>query len=147
MIITIASNSYEDIEPICKAIALRYGLRYESIEDNSNKEEGFFNTPKNDTIYKGMISVWKIKDPDVRIFLKATAESKVRYLVETRKVSIDDAKKIIEKDDGESKEFFVNTFGINIKDYGIYDLVINTDNIKQDGIIGVIEKYLNKMKK
>jgi cytidylate kinase len=147
MIISIASNGYEDIEPICKALALRYGLKYENIESTATKEEGYFNTPRKDTIYKGPLAVWKMKDPDVRIFLKASAENKVRYLVTNKKLGIEDAKKEIENEDNESREFFVNNFGINIKDYGVCDLVINIDKINQDGIIGVIEKYLNKMKK
>ena len=147
MIITIASNGYGDIEPTCKAIALRYGLKFEPIEDNVPKEEGFFNKPKKDTIYKGMLAVWKIKDPNVRIFLKASLENKIRYLVENKKITIEDAKKEIETKDSEMREYFTNNYGLNVKDYGNYDLVINIDKINSSGIIDVMEKYLNKMKK
>ena len=146
MIITIASNSYEDIEPTCKVIALRYGLKYENLE-NAKKEKGYFNSPSNDTIYKGILAVWKIKEPDVRIFLKVSEESKIKYLVEKNKVSIENAKEEIEKKDAEQKDYFVKNYGINIKDYTNCDLVINMDKIASEGIIGVIEKYLNKMTK
>lgn len=147
MIIAIASNGYEDIEPICKSIAMRYGLKYENIENTAKIEEGYFNKPKKDTIYKGYLAIWKMKDPDVRIFLKASPENKIRFLVTNKKLSIENAKKEIEKEENETREFFINNFGINIKDYSICDLVINIDKINQEGIIGVIEKYLSKMRK
>jgi len=111
------------------------------------QEDGFFKSPKQETIYKGFLAVWKIIDPDLRIFLKVSEETKIKYIVETKNIDISDAKKLLEEEENKEKNYYVNNYGINIKDYSGFDLVINMDKIDADGIIGVIEKYLNKMKK
>lgn len=169
MIITITSFPGTETKELSKLLALQVGLRYFSaneikkriaVETNlpieKVKEEEFTEkikqiieqeAKKNDIIVDHTLGAWTINNADLKVFLKSYKKVRAKTISEKQKIPMGEALETIEMKEREQEKNFLNNYGINIYDLQVYDLVVNIDKLKQDSIIGIIKKYLEKMHK
>lgn len=74
----------------------------------------------------------------LHVRIVSPVEKRVRYFMEKRSLSEEQARKLVRTKDAEAKDFFRYAFNGDINDPQLYDLIINTDKISIDTIISYI---------
>ncbi|PIU21833.1 MAG: hypothetical protein COT15_00205 [Candidatus Diapherotrites archaeon CG08_land_8_20_14_0_20_34_12] len=172
MIITITGWPGTNTRNICKLLALQLGLRYlteEKIKEDIVKEhnilpeeldsklgkeefiEAVNNTFKKQTgeniITDYALASWLVNSAELKVFLESKENNRVKRMVISQEMPLIVAKNMIRTEEDERKKKYLYEYGINIFDMQNFDIVINIDKLDNDGIIALIKKYLEKMKK
>jgi cytidylate kinase len=166
MIITISGLPGTETSKVGKLLALENGLRYvsrqnlimrlavqmnvgiETIREEESiekiKELIKIEEKRGDIVLDYPIAAWLLSNANVKVFLQSDKRMRARRLVEKEKIPISEALERIETQERNESKIFLNYFGINIYDLGVYDLIINVDKLKEDGVVLVVRKYIEK---
>ncbi|MEK6973052.1 MAG: cytidylate kinase family protein [archaeon] len=172
MIITITGWPGTNTRNVCKILALQLGLKYlteEKIKEDVAKEhnilveeldfklgkEAFINAVNGifrkqgseNVITDYALASWLVNDAALKVFLESKENNRVKKMVVSREMPLIVAKQMIKNEEDERKKKYLYEYGINIFDMQNFDIVLNTDKLNEDGIIALIKKYLEKMKK
>ncbi len=173
MIITISGLIGSGKTTVAKAIAKRFNLRHISAGEAFRelaKERGlslleFSRLAEKDknidieldkkivelakagnVVVDGRLSGWLIKDANLRVFLKAPLEVRVKRVCKREKKEYETVlREIIERERSEAKRY-MEIYGINIKNLEIYDIVLNTALWQAKDVIEIIAAAIEKLK-
>ncbi len=173
MIVTISGLIGSGKTTVAKAIAKRFNLRHVSAGEAFRelaKERGlslleFSKLAERDknidieldkkivelakagnVVVDGRLSGWLIKDADLRVFLKAPLEVRVKRVCKRENKNYDTAlKEIVEREKSEAKRY-KEIYGIDIKNIEIYDIVLNTALWQAEDVIEIIATAIEKLK-
>jgi len=136
------------MKAFAKAIALKFSMNFVEVDQaNLHKNKGIFhNQPSNNTIFEGVVLANKFGDKSVNIYIKYSKEALIKQIMAEGK-SFENASAIVDDAEQKDYEYVKKFFGIDAKDLNNYDLVISADRLDNEGLISVIERYLNKIKK
>lgn len=148
MIIVFASHPVFDMKAFVKAVAIKFAMNFIEVDKESlHKNKGLFhNPPTNNAIYEGVVLANKFGEKSINIYLKWSKESLIKQVMAEGR-TFEQATEIVEDSEKKESEYVKKFFGIDTKDIGFYDLVISADRLDSEGLISVIEKYVNKIKK
>ena len=148
MIIVIAAHPFYDMKEFAKSLALRFGTNFQDIDKLSlTKNAGLFhNPPSKNAVYEGSVFAHKFEGDVARVYVKWSDEFLVKQAMDSG-ISFEDANKNVESAFNDEAEYLKKFFDVDIKDLGVYDLVVSADRLDIDGLISVIERYINKIKK
>ncbi|HDR53782.1 MAG TPA: cytidylate kinase [archaeon] len=87
---------------------------------------------------------WMAPDADFKIFLTAPVEERARRASEREDTPLEEeTQNVIRRDDQDIKNY-LEIYGINLKDMGIYDLVLNTARLDADEVAEIVELVVRK---
>ncbi len=149
MIIVLACHPSFDMKDLSKSLAMKFGVNFVDIDETSlHKNSGFFhNPPNNNMVCVGFVLASRFEEGAVKVYVKHSEEFLIRDLMNSQNISFEKASEIYKELENTKKDWLKNFFGIDMKNMDIYDLVINSDSLDNEGIISVVERYLSKMKK
>ena len=99
---------------------------------------------KGNAVIEGHLTAWILKDiADVKIFLKASLEERARRVSRRDNISVKEAKEKIIFREQSNRQRFLKIYGIDISDWSIFDLIIDTTNIPPDAVIKIISTYIS----
>ena len=95
---------------------------------------------KDNVIYHGLAGHFLLKDlPHVlKVRIIADMEERVREEMKRENISAEEARRILQKDDGERRKWSKHVYGIDTWDPSLYDLVIDIKCISVDGAVDII---------
>jgi len=147
MIVAITGHPVVDLKELAKTMAIKFGLSFEELDEKKlAKNEGLFYNAK-EGIYNNFVFANKVEENSVKIFIKYSRDKLLYFLMQNKKLTFEEAVEELAKIEEEKEKYFQSFFGLSLKDYNNYDLIINADRLDNNGIIGVIERYVNKLKK
>jgi len=112
---------------------------YDIMVDNISIEEA----NKGNVVIEGHLSCWILKDiADLKIYLNAPLEERIRRLMERDKKSYDEVKEEILNREKSNKLRFKLIYGINIEDFSNIDLMINTSILSKEEIFEILTYFL-----
>jgi cytidylate kinase len=74
----------------------------------------------------------------LHVFIHASEASRIGHMAEQQGLSLESARKLIHKSDNEQAGFFRYAFHKEWNDPSLYDLIINTEKMRQNSAIGLI---------
>ena len=96
-------------------------------------------------IIDGLLAGWMVGDlADIKIYLVASERVRIERVASREKISFDDAKKNTLLREAIEKDRFKRVYTLNIDDYLIYDLILNTGLISLEANVGVIRKFIQE---
>jgi cytidylate kinase len=90
------------------------------------------------------LAIWLLKQADLKVYLTASPEVRARRIASREGQSFEQAYKDMMERDKKDTERYVKLYGIDNTRYDFADLVINTDNIDQYGVVAEILEALRK---
>lgn len=171
MIITITGWPGTNTRNICKLLALQLGLKYlteeklkediakehsillEELDSKLGKEEFIeavnkaFENAADNIITDYALASWLVGSAELKVFLESKENNRLKKMAISKEMPLILAKQMIKSEEEERKKKYLYEYGINIFDMQNFDIVINIDKLNEDGIISLIKKYLEKMKK
>ena len=107
--------------------------------DNDLDELIVTRAKKGNCVIDSQLSAWKSGEfSDIKIFLTAPLDVRVRRIAERDKNSLEHAKKETIAREESEKTRYLKAYGINIEDMRIYDLIINTELWSITGVNDII---------
>lgn len=91
------------------------------------------------------LSVWLLKDADLKVYLTATPEVRAGRIAQREKTDFDISYKNMMKRDSRDRERFIKLYSIDINDYDFADLIINTEINNQSAIADIIIKKVKNL--
>ena len=84
------------------------------------------------------LAIWKLKEADLKIYLKANLKTRASRIVEREGGDPDDVSVFTSNRDKRDQERYKRIYNIDTDDYYFSDLIIDTDNILPEQITGMI---------
>jgi len=107
--------------------------------DNDLDELILSKAKKGNCVIDSQLSAWKSGEySDLKIFLTAPLDVRVKRIAERDKNSLEDAKKETVAREESEKTRYLKAYGINIGDISVYDLIVNTELWSIDGVHDII---------
>jgi cytidylate kinase len=96
---------------------------------------------KDNVVYHGLAGHFLLKGiPHVlKVRIIADLEERVKEEMKREKISAEEARRILRKDDEERRKWSKHVYGIDTWDPGLYDLVIKIKHITVDGAVDIIK--------
>ncbi|MFH1105779.1 MAG: cytidylate kinase family protein, partial [Candidatus Aenigmatarchaeota archaeon] len=86
---------------------------------------------------------WLFKGDSVKIWLNAGREERAKRIANRDEISLEEARKIVDKRDKENRGHYKNLYGYELdKDLEVFDLIVDTDGIEPDDIMKEIDTYI-----
>ena len=99
----------------------------------------------NDCVVDSRLSSWVLGDyADVKIYITADIEERAKRVAEREDMSEEEARERIEKRDSDNRDRYMEYYGIDVEDRGIYDLVLDNTDLGVEEQRKVIECYLDQ---
>ena len=109
--------------------------------DERAKEE----SRKPGVVIDATLAGWMAEDPDIRIFLLASFEERIRRIADREDISYGEAEKETVAREESEKARFRTYYKVNLEDLSIYDVVLNTELFEIDAtariLNSVVEEY------
>lgn len=99
---------------------------------------------KGGVVIDATLSGWMAEDPDLRIFLTAPLEARIRRIAEREGIGLDEAREETLVREESERERFRSYYGIDIADLSIYDLVLNTELFEPDGTARILKRFVEE---
>jgi cytidylate kinase len=116
---------------------------FDKIIDERTKEE----SRRSGVVVDATLAGWMTQDPDLRIYLTAPIEARIKRIAKRDGVSYEIAKSETLSRERSERERFMSYYGVDISDLSVYDLVLNTELFEADGtariLKSVVEEYLS----
>ncbi len=95
---------------------------------------------KDNVVYHGLAGHYFLKGIShvLKIRIMSDMEDRVRLEMEREKISADEARYILKKDDHERRQWGIRIFGIDTWDPSLYDLVIHIHKLTVDNAVDII---------
>lgn len=110
------------------------------IDERTKKE-----AERRDVIIDGLLAGWIAGDlANIKIYLMASESVRIKRIANRDKLSYDDARKVTLLRESIEKDRFKKVYKLNIDEYTIYDLVLNTGLLSLIANVGVIRKFIQE---
>jgi cytidylate kinase len=93
-----------------------------------------------DATLSGLVAV----DPDIRIYLTAPLDVRVRRIAEREKRSISEVEEETRHREKVEDERFRHYYGYDLRDLSIYDIVLNTAIADVDGVANILKNVVEE---
>ena len=95
---------------------------------------------KDNVVYHGLAGHYFLKGIShvLKIRIMSDLEDRVRLEMEREKISADEARYILKKDDHERRQWSISLYGIDTWDPSLYDLVIHIHKLTVDNAVDII---------
>ena len=90
---------------------------------------------------------WMAEDADLKIFLTAPLEERVRRIARREGLSLEEAMRETLKRERSERERFKRYYGIDINDLSIYDVVLNTALFKPDATARILRGIVEELRR
>jgi cytidylate kinase len=90
------------------------------------------------------LSGWMCEDPDLRIFLTAPLEARVRRIANREGIALEEAREETQARAESERERFKAFYGVDISDLSVYDLVLNTELFEPDGTARILKRFVEE---
>jgi len=116
----------------------RYGERHPNIDRQIDRRTAEF-AKKDNVLIDARLAGWMAKGADVKILLHAPLKVRVRRITkrEGRKY-VDVRRETADRERSEAKRF-KRFYGIDVNDWSVFDIVLNTENFGQKEMARVLE--------
>ncbi len=112
--------------------------------DEKAREEAL----RGNVVLDGHLTAWIVKDyADLRIAIVAPLDIRVKRIAERDRISLEEAYRDALLREEIERIRFKKHYGIDIDDMSIFDLIINSANLKPEEIVELIVKFLEIVKK
>lgn len=91
------------------------------------------------------LAIWMLKEADVKVYLLASSETRIKRIFSREGGSIEDKKKETNTRDKNDTERYKRIYNIDNNDTSIADLVIDTDDKNIDEIATIIIDFVKKL--
>jgi len=106
--------------------------------DDRAKQE----TQKGSVVLDATLSGWVAEKPDIRIYLTAPLDARVKRIAEREGRGIDEVDKETRIREKAEVERFRRYYGFDITDLSIYDVVLNTALADADGVANILKNVV-----
>jgi cytidylate kinase len=147
----------EVIMPTFKDIAKERGIDLMEVQRMAEKDPSFDKVFDGQTlkmaakaknaIVASWLAIWIIKDADLKVFLYAPFEEKVRRIAARDGFNEEKAKRHIAEREEMNRKRYKKVYGIDIADYSAADVCINTSKFDVEGVARNIVSALGTRKK
>lgn len=94
-----------------------------------------------DIVFNSKLGAFQIPEADLKVFLRASLETRAQRFAQREGVSQEEALKSIQSRETLERSEWKKLYGFDyIADYDVYDLIINTDNLGIEQIVEIIQK-------
>ena len=108
--------------------------------DESMREEA----RKGDVVIEGRIACWTVAEfANLRVMLDTSFETRITRIAERQGMSKQKVRSETLQREKEEKEWFLHSYGIDLSDLTIYDIIINTERMSSKQVTKIIEAVLN----
>jgi len=97
-----------------------------------------------DMIVEGRLSAW-MAEPDLAVLITAPLDIRAGRIVHRENVLMADAISQVKEREACEAGRYLEYYGINVDDLGVYDLVINSAKWDQRGVAGIILNAMDSM--
>ncbi len=102
---------------------------------------------KGNVVIDSKLGIRMIKHADLKVYLKAPQEIRIRRVAKRDSISLDEAREILKKKDELEEENFYKLYGFHPSDQEKEaDLVIDTSNKSSEEIVNIIMEKLKELK-
>ena len=84
------------------------------------------------------LAIWLLKDADLKVYLTAVADIRAKRIAKREGIDFDESYNSMMSRDKRDRRRFINLYNIDINNFDFADLIINTDNIDQQGVVKLI---------
>jgi cytidylate kinase len=99
---------------------------------------------KGGVVIDAALSGWMVEDADIKIFLTAPFEVRVRRIANRDCASTEEARDATRLREDVERDRFMRYYGIDIYDLSIYDVVLNTELFTIDGTAGILKRVVEE---
>ena len=163
MIITLTSKEGHDIKSLTKDLAFELGLRFVSksellekqgIDEQASTPEDFekikeslqVEEKKGNFITNLDAAAWLTK-ADVKVLLNSLRKTRAEVLAQKQGSSLEEARALIEHREKEQARKAMQYYGIDVNDENVFDVMLNTEKLKDDDVKVMIKKFIERMKR
>ena len=111
--------------------------------DERTKEEA----RRGGVVIDATLAGWMAEDADLKIFLTAPLEERVRRIARREGLSLEEAMRETLKRERSERERFKRYYGIDINDLSIYDVVLNTALFKPDATARILRGIVEELRR
>ena len=98
---------------------------------------------KGNVVLEGHLTAWIVKDlADVKILLVAPFEVRVQRVAEREGIGLEEALKDVTQRDESNKLRAKKYYGIELSDWSIFDIIINTGKLPISGVFNVLKTFV-----
>jgi cytidylate kinase len=108
--------------------------------DNRTKEE----SQKGGVVIDANLSAWMAETPDLRFFLRASLEDRVRRIAEREERDFDEVLHETETREKMELERYLKYYNVDISDLSVYDLIVNTSLYGIDSTARILKKAIEE---
>ncbi|MFP3950909.1 MAG: (d)CMP kinase [Candidatus Bathyarchaeia archaeon] len=101
---------------------------------------------RGDVVIDATLSAWMAEDPDIKIFLKAPFEERVRRIAERECRDIEEIREETRIRERSERKRFLRYYEIDINDLTIYDVVLNTLPYDVESTANILKKIVKEYK-
>ena len=109
--------------------------------DERTKEEA----RRGGVVIDATLAGWMAEDADLKIFLTAPLEERIKRIARRERLSLDEARRETLKREQSERERFKRYYGIDINDLSIYDVVLNTALFKPDATARILRRIVQEL--
>jgi len=93
-----------------------------------------------DAIIEGRLSGWMVKNADLRVYIFAEAEVRYHRIARREGKDINEVRQETKLREEVERRRYQKFYGINVDDWSIYDLIVNSTRIQAEKIAEIIAK-------
>jgi len=123
----------------------RYAEENREIDELVDRKQKELSEKYENCIVEGRVAAYFV-DADLKIWLIAPFEVRVKRVANREKKSFEEAKEKIEIREKSERSRYKEFYDIDMDDLSVYDLIINTDKWEPAGVYKIIEKAIEVKK-
>ena len=101
---------------------------------------------ENSYVMGSRLAGWLIEDADLRVWLTASPEVRAKRIAKREESALQAALEHTAKRDAENQERYARYYGVDVRDLGGYDLILNTELLAPEQVAAVIVEAAKKAK-
>jgi cytidylate kinase len=113
---------------------------FDNYLDARTKEE----SRRGGVVIDATLSGWMAEDPDLRIYLSCPLDERVRRIAEREGRDLAEVDSETRFREENELRRFSETYGVDLEDLSVYDLVVNTGLFDADGVARILKKVIDE---
>ncbi len=98
-----------------------------------------------DVLIDARLAGWMAEGADLKILLAASLEARVRRIAKRENRSLEEVRReTLAREQSEAKRY-KKLYGIDVDDYSVFDLVLNTENLSEEEMVQVLRQAVEQM--
>jgi cytidylate kinase len=112
--------------------------------DRMIDERAIEESKKEGVVIDATLSGWMAHEPDLRIFLKAPFEARMRRIAKREGIPYEEAEKETRVREESERERFREYYGVDVTDLSIYDVILNTELYEPEGTARILKRVIEE---